>query len=196
MKRLFGTITGLIITLCCGVPASAQSPQLSRADAEQVLTREYQNQAVYWQPQKLPALVPQSAVGEDARLLRQLAELSVIEREASMGRRSLGEGRGRIELNWIYRWPDPQHEGIYVGSRRIASVGDVGPVVNQGDGWFANVKVQWYVVDMPLWTEHPDLVGIRLLRRSRESSEKPFEVGLALVHEDDGWHLWAPSGVQ
>ena len=196
MKRLFGTIAGLIFFTCQFVQVSAETPLLIRAEAQQVLSEEYEGQPLYWKPQRLPAMVPQSAVGADAQLLRQLADLDVIEREASMEMRSLGEGRSRIELNWIYRWPDSEQEGVYFGTRRLAEIREVGPVVNQGEGWFANVKVSWYVVDMPLWTEHPQLENIRLFRRSRESEEKPFEAGLALVHRQGGWHLWQSSGVQ
>lgn len=192
MKRLIGTITGLIFFTLQIMPVRAESPPLSRAEAEQVLAEEYEGQPLYWTPQRLPAMVPQSALGDDARLLKQLADLDVIQRESSMEMRSVGEGRSRIELNWIYRWPDPTREGVYFGTRHLAAVREVGPVVNQGDGWFANVKVAWYVADMPLWTEHPDVENIRLFRRSRESEEKPFEAGLALVHRQDGWHLWVP----
>lgn len=192
MKRLFRTITGFTLLICQVMTVSAEPPVLNRADVEQVLAQEYAGQPLYWTPQRLPAMVPQSAVGAESQLLKQLAELGVIEREASMEMRSLGEGSSRIELNWIYRWPDPDQDGVYFGTRQLAAVRDIGPVVNQGDGWFANVKVAWYVLDMPLWTEHPEVKTIRLFRRSRESEHKPFEAGLALVHRQDGWQLWVP----
>ena len=187
MKRLFVTI--ILLT----VPASVLAvPALSRAQAESVLAAEYAGQPLYWQPVQLPALVPDAAVSPDAQLLVKLAELDVLTRESRMEMRDLGDGRSRVGLNWLYRWPQPEHDGIFYGIRRIASGDKGGSVVNQGDGWFADVSLTWFVTDMPLWTEHPDLAGIRLLRRSRESREKPFETGVALEYRDAGWHVWHP----
>lgn len=196
MKRLFVTIL-LLTGVSLSVPETvAAEPVLSREEASAVLSREYAGKTLYWQPVRLPALVPQSALEHNARLLAKLAELDVLPREARVEMRQLENGRSRVELNWLYRWPEPENEGIAYGVRRIAEIRSIGPVVNQGDGWFAEVNLTWYVEDMPLWTEHPDLVTERLLRRSLESSSKPFESGVALMYHSGRWQLWQPDEVR
>ena len=196
MKRLFVTILLLAGMSLSAAEPTPEKPVLTREEAGSVLSREFAGQTLYWQPVRLPALVPQSALEHDARLLAKLAELEVIAREARIEMRKLDNGGSRVELNWLYRWPQPQHAGIPYGVRRIDRIRSVGPVVNQGDGWFAEVNLTWYVEDMPLWTEHPDLSTERLLRRSLESASKPFESGVALMYHNQHWQVWTPQQVQ
>ncbi len=196
MKRLFVTILLLTGVSLSAAETTPETPVLSREEVRSVLSREFAGQTLYWQPVRLPALVPQSALEHDARLLAKLAELDVIPREARIEMRKLDNGGSRVELNWLYHWPQPEHQGIAYGIRRIASIGSVGPVVNQGDGWFAEVNLTWFVEDMPLWAEHPDLSTERLLRRSLESASKPFESGVALMYHSGHWQLWHPDEVR
>lgn len=165
-------------------------PYISPEVAQEVLTRDYAGQSLYWKPTELPLTVELNENHSVANQLAGLFDQGLIQRERVLTSKAIGDNRKRIVLQWHYQWPDPDQEGIKYGVRRLHSLLALTEPIQQEGIWYAEVRVRWWVDDMPSWTGKKAFKKIRIMRRSLESRNKPFETTLILVLKDNRWRLW------
>ena len=168
-------------------------PFISPEVVQEVLNRDYAGQSLYWKPSQLPLTVELEARSAVANQLAGLFAQGLIQRERSFASKDLGKGRKKIVLQWRYHWPDPEQEGIIYGVRRLHSLLASSEPIQQDGVWYVEARVRWWVDRMPSWTGQGALKKARLMRRSRESKEKPFETTKILVLKDNRWRLWQPE---
>ncbi|WP_300425590.1 hypothetical protein [uncultured Thalassolituus sp.] len=172
---------------------SHAAPLLTPNLAHEALQREYIGQRLYWTPFRLPLTVRQGEESREGQTLDSLYSAGLVTREREITTEEIGTGRRRVVMNWTYEWADKAHEGAYYGMRQVLEVDSVSDVVQQGERWFAEVRLRWYVSDLPSWLSDPVLRQARTLRRSMESKQRPFEAALTLEYRNQRWEIWVPE---
>jgi len=172
---------------------SLAGPLISPDLAHDVLEREYIGQKLYWTPMRLPLTVKQGDTSRDGQTLDALFRAGAVLRERLISTEDVGNGRRRVVMNWTYNWADLDQEGVYYGTRQVLDIQSVSPAVQQGERWFAQVRLRWYVDDLPDWLSDPTLRKARTIRRSMESHHRPFETSLTLEHREGRWQIWVPE---
>lgn len=168
-------------------------PYISPEVAQEVLTRDYAGQSLYWKPAELPLTVDLNDSNSVANQLAGLFDKGLIERERVLTTKDLGKGRKKIVLQWRYQWPSSDQEGIPYGIRRLHSLLALTEPIQQDGIWYVEVRMRWWVDNMPSWTSTEAFRKARLMRRSRESQDKPFETTLILLLKENRWRLWKPE---
>jgi len=92
--------------------------------------------------------------------------------------------------------PLVSEKGIYYGRPKLKEVFSVSQVSEIGGEFFCEVYISWYADDIQSWIDKVNLRSRenRLLRRAKESFEKPFEKRLQMIQINGEWHLWQGSG--
>ena len=170
-------------------------PLLNDSMLVNVIGQEFDAVPLYWQPVDLPLTLHSRQDDRAARLLNQLYRVGAIERERNIRFSKSVAGKKSVDIYWTYRWLDEDSPGILYGKRRFQNILSTSPlyqerVTQTETGWFVLLNVAWYVTDMPNWVHDAELSKTRIIRRSLESYDKPFESGLVFYFSNDQWRLW------
>lgn len=172
--------------------AAFSQPFLSESQAYQAIRHKFLTTSLYWKPTQLPLTLVSTDKTELADLLADLYQAGALIRQSQVRFEKTPYGkRKRVVIDWTYDWLNTEQAGIVYGKRQLASIMSVSPVSYQDGAWYGVVNVQWYVVNTPHWLSDEAFADIRLVRRSLESSYKPFEAGLILQYqpESENWAL-------
>lgn len=168
-------------------------PYISPEVAQEVLTRDYAGQTLYWMPTDLPMTLDVNDNSSTANHLVELFDQGLVERDRVLTTKDLGNGRKKVVLRWRYFWPDAEQQGVPYGVRRFHSIMALTEPIQQDGIWYVEVRMRWWVDNMPEWASAAEFRQARVIRRSRESYEKPFEATLILELQDNRWQLWQPE---
>lgn len=103
---------------------------------------------------------------------------------------------GGFKFTYNQENPLVSEQGIFYGRPQLKEVFEVSQVSNLSGEYFCEVYLSWFATDVPEWLAKVNLRNRenRLLRRARESAEKPFEKRLQLILISGEWKLWEGSG--
>lgn len=182
-----------------------QQPSLTEKQAAIIIDDALNMQPLMWQGFPLPYSIERISQHKDAAMLEVLFNHQLLVREKETQVIEIkGSNRKRIALNYRYSFANQQgtgkissQSGFYYGHGRLKNILQISKPYLIGDAYYAEAYIQWYVTDIQDWVDAPAFDGVRTLRRSLESKEKPFEKRVYLQYNDNKWAFWKgrPGGL-
>lgn len=181
--------------------ASSAQPILTNNQAIRIIDSALKIQPLFWQGFSVPYSIERASRHPDASMLEVLFNHGLLTRSKETKVVEIANSnRKRIALNYRYDFRDQQtgalfqsQGGFYYGHGRLKNILKLSkPYLIDGD-YYAEAYIQWYVADLQDWVDAPAFDTERLLRRSLESTQKPFEKRVFLQHNGDSWGFWKGS---
>lgn len=172
------------------------APKLSSEQAHRVVQQFLQSQKLYWSPSQFPIQIERkskSALAKQLDILFQQHYLNRTKGSKWVEANNISEKRQRIALYWDYNLDTHHESGFIYGRANLKRVIERSEVKNYSGNYYVQVHISWYVDQMPDWTQRPEFHSIRLIRRSKESFNRPFERVLYLHHRKGRWVVWKPK---
>lgn len=188
----------LIVTLLWLFSWSAVAqPVLDREEADRLIRSALQAEPLFWLPFPLPYELNRTRQDTDSVLLDALFRHGLLTREAVIRMADVveeGRQRRKAQAFWIYHYPEGREtdtpEGFHYGSARLLRIVELSRPYLVGEFYYAEAYIEWAAVDLKPWIQDPAFRAARTLRRSLESSVKPFEKRVYLQYDGSAWGFW------
>lgn len=181
-----------------------QMPPPSEDQIKMVFNRHYGQRLLFFKPGELPQEVERS----HKPLVKELdkwVKLGLLKKENTRflaekmmygSMREVSVGGFKYDLNMENAWVSEQ--GFYYGRPSIKQILNVSKPSHVNANYFCEVYFSWFVSDHPEWLSKvkPTARSERLLRRAKESKNRPFEKRMYLAYVDGKWDLWLEKGDQ
>lgn len=187
------------------MPGVLAQPVLTENQAIRIVDSALKQQPLFWQAFAIPYSINRSSKHKDAAMLEVLFNhKQLIRHKETQVVKIEGSKRKRIALNYRYDFIDQEAReyiatqgGFYYGYGRLKKILQLSKPYLLGDSYYAEAYVQWYVTDIQEWVDAPAFDKARLLRRSLESKQKPFEKRVYLQYDGNQWGFWRgqPGGL-
>lgn len=191
-------ITFLCLLLCTFATYGHSLPDLTLSEAERIIDLALQRKDLKWQPFHLPYEVSGSIQSKETRWLSALMDYKLLIRRPELKPRMVeeyGRKRRRITAIWLYDYADRderQHtdDGFSYGIGRLKRIQKLSPAYFIDNAYYVEAYIEWFVDELQDWTNNAAFDDVRVLRRSRESRQKPFEQRVYLQHDGSRWAFW------
>lgn len=195
------TLSIFLFTLAASVPsanAKNAQPILTNNQALRIIDSALKIQPLFWQGFSVPYSIERASNHQNAAMLEVLFNHGLLTRSKETKVIEIANSnRKRIALNHRYDFVDQQtgalfksQGGFYYGHGRLKNIVKLSKPYLIGDDYYAEAYIQWYVADIQDWVDAPAFDPVRILRRSLESTQKPFEKRVFLQHNGDSWGFW------
>jgi len=197
-----GVRAGIWAAICTGAVHGVSAPD--EHEVKRVFNRHYGQRLLFFKPHEMPQEVERTHK-ELVNELDKWVTLGLLTRENTRflaekmmygSLREVSVGGYKYSLNRTSEWVSEL--GFYYGRPRRQQVLNVSKPSHINANYFSEVYFTWYVADPPPWLASikPDARSERLLRRAKESEQRPFEKRMYLVFKEGKWDLWLEKGDQ
>lgn len=199
-------IAQLVLLLCFSSGLLAQiyllPTQPTNRHIEQLFERELSQNLMFHRPFDLPIEVERTHKAMIAQLEPWVRLGFVTQKKTRFMAEKMMYGEPRLVsvggFKFHYNLDNPlvSELGIFYGRPKLKEILSVGQVTEISGEYFCEVYFSWYAADAPAWLHKVQLTRRenRLLRRAKESVEKPFEKRLQLIQIQGEWQLWQGRG--
>ena len=188
-----------ILFMLYAISSAAHSmPSMGKNQAFRLIEQGLRQQPLVWQGFSIPYTIERNSQHNDAAMLQALHQSGLVVRQEDMGMVEVARGRKRIAM--IYRYDYPYSErvksgrevrsGFYYGYGQLKNILSLSEVSQVNGDYYVEAYVEWYVADLQPWVQALAFQKARILRRSLESKQKPFEKRIYLQSKEGVWRFW------
>lgn len=204
MQYVFMKVLSLVLILFQSGLLSADVKMPSADEVASIFKRHYGQRLLFFKPMELPIEIERTHTPL-VRELEQWVALNLVTQEKTRflaekmmygSLREISVGGYKYSLNRSNQWVSEQ--GFYYGRPAIKEVLETAEPSHLNAHYYSEVHFSWYVSEQPKWLSLARTDGRRerLLRRAKESYERPFEKRMYLIYKEGKWDLWLEKGDQ
>ncbi len=185
-----------LLSCFLAAPCYSNAPSISKQQAFIVVQQFLSNQVLYWSPIQFPVQIERKSKSRLAKQLDALFKAQQLNREKGkkwVNANNISEHRERISLYWDYALDNNHSSGFAYGNASLKRIEQLSKAKNYAGEFYIQMRISWYVENMPAWSKRPEFHSVRLLRRSKESFSKPFIKSLYLHYKQGKWVVWQPK---
>lgn len=190
------------VLLLFSLPLAAQPEKPGNERITALFDAHFGQALLFFMPEKLPLEIERTQTGM-VKKLDQYVNAGVVKRENTRflaekmmygELREVSVGGYTYSLNMDSQWVS--EKGIYYGRPRVREVLEISPPTQIDEHFFCEVYLSWYADQLPDWLDKIDWRQERILKRARESAQKPFEKRLNFEFKEGKWELWLAKNPQ
>jgi hypothetical protein len=195
----------LMLALIFSVTCWGQTPKaLTAAKIQLIFNNDYGQRLLFFKPFELPLEVERTHKAMVGSLDKWVKVGLITKKKSRFLAEKIMYGEPRMvsvggfvyDFNADNMWVSDQ--GFFYGRPNLKDVFEVGKPSKRNEGYFCEVYLSWYVVDVPDWLGKVNLSDRenRSLKRAQESEKRPFEKRIYFIYDDSRWRLWTEKGKQ